>query len=167
MSHDPPWSEITSSPSPIRPPEPPCPSCHRPVPWGAAQCAHCGIQFAVASDHPDFRKPPSTSPLEFIVPVNTNLWAVLSCYLGLLSLGLPSCSLCAGFPANAELRRILLFFMFIPAIPGLAFGIVALKQRKKEATYGAVTGLLRALIGIALSVSALMLTLLLVALASV
>ncbi len=66
------------------------------------------------------------------MPTNVSPWAVASCYLGLIGFCLPVVGL-------------------IFSIPALVFGIIAMRKRSKAQTYGAVTGNIRAIIGLVLS----------------
>ncbi len=64
------------------------------------------------------------SPLSAVVPVGGSIWALLSLYSSLLC--------------------------FIPGLPllGVLFGVIALMTHKHKASYGSITGNLRAILGI-------------------
>jgi hypothetical protein len=78
---------------------------------------------------PDLRKDDVVGPTDFLIPTNVSPWAIGSCYLGLLGLILP-------------------FIGLILAVPAFIFGILALSKRNKRTTYGSVTGMIRAVIGL-------------------
>src|SRR5579883_320273 len=84
-------------------------------------------------DRPRRRRPSAdVDPVGFIVPTDVSAWSIISCYAGLIGFCLP-------------------FVGILFAIPGLICGIVALRRRKKAASYGAVTSDVRAVIGVVLS----------------
>src|SRR5262249_3894609 len=70
-------------------------------------------------------------PVDFIVPTNVSGASILSCYMGLVGFCLPVCGL-------------------VFAIPAVILGIIALRRRRKAASYGAVTSDIRAIIGLVL-----------------
>jgi len=79
------------------------------------------------------RRPPPPSDVEatdFLIPTNVSAWSMAACYFGLFSCFIP-------------------FVGLLMALIALPCGIKALRQRNKKAsTYGAVTGDIRAVIGI-------------------
>lgn len=80
-----------------------------------------------------YAKDPGADAAQFLVPLNVSGWAIASCYMGLLGMCIPIVGL-------------------ILTIPALIFGIIALRRQKRAATYGAVTGNVRAILGIVFSV---------------
>jgi hypothetical protein len=74
----------------------------------------------------------AVQPTDFLIPTNVSGWSILSCYLGLIGFCLP-------------------FIGLVFAIPAFVFGIVALLNRSRSRTYGAVTSDVRAVIGLILS----------------
>lgn len=68
------------------------------------------------------------SALSAVVPIGGSIWALLSLYLSLLSCVIP------GLP-----------------LLSLIFGIVALVTHKQKASYGSITGNIRAVLGILIS----------------
>lgn len=75
------------------------------------------------------RRPDEIEATDFLIPTNVSAASMAACYLGLFSCFLP-------------------FLGFLMAIIALPCGIVALRRRKKAQSYGAVTGDIRAVVGI-------------------
>jgi len=71
---------------------------------------------------------PGESALSAVVPIGGSIWALLSLYLSLLGCVIP------GLP-----------------LLSLLFGIVALLTHKSKASYGSITGNMRAVLGILIS----------------
>jgi hypothetical protein len=76
--------------------------------------------------------PPGVEPTEFLIPTGVSAWSMAACYFGIFSCVVP-------------------FLGPIMALVALPCGIIALRRRKKANTYGAVTGDVRAIIGIVCS----------------
>jgi hypothetical protein len=81
-------------------------------------------------DADDDRESPEDAALGAIVPVGVSIWALLSLYTALFSCVIPGLGLLA-----------------------IIFGILALMTHKQKATYGSVSGNIRAIIGIVLGLS--------------
>jgi hypothetical protein len=75
------------------------------------------------------RSEPEIEATDFLIPTNVSAASMAACYFGLFSCFLP----------------LLGFLMALIALP---CGIVALRRRKKANSYGAVTGDIRAVVGI-------------------
>jgi len=78
------------------------------------------------------RRPPPPPPVEatdFLIPTGVSGYSIAACYLGLIGCFLPILGVVLGPIA-------------------IVCGIVALRRRKKAATYGAVTSDIRAVLGI-------------------
>jgi len=75
--------------------------------------------------------PPAVEATDFLIPTGVSGYSMAACYLGLVSCFLPILGL-------------------VFAAIAIVCGIVALRRRKKAVTYGAVTGDIRAVIGIIL-----------------
>jgi hypothetical protein len=69
---------------------------------------------------------------EMLIPTGVSAYSMAACYFGLFSCFIPVLGL-------------------LMALIALPCGIAALKRRKKKATYGAVTGDIRAVVGIVCS----------------
>jgi hypothetical protein len=80
-------------------------------------------------DRPRRRRPDEIEATDFLIPTNVSAASMAACYLGLFSCFLP-------------------FLGFLMALIALPCGIVALRRRKKSSSYGAVTGDIRAVVGI-------------------
>jgi hypothetical protein len=137
MSDD---DRLTDSPA-----EETCPECGRAVAPGRARCRHCGARLTEVLDidlHRDVRRirrdAPSDDAVQFIVPTNVSVWSLIACYAGFIGMCVP-------------------FFGLVFAVPSFICGIVALRRRKKEASYGAVTSDVRAILGLVFSGIALLL----------
>lgn len=66
---------------------------------------------------------------DLIIPTNVSVWSMLACYLGIFGCLIP-------------------FLGFFMGILAIIFGFVAFKKKKKRDSYGAVTGDIRAVVGI-------------------
>ena len=109
----------------------PCPSCGELVSTRATRCRFCGEGLYEDDEDDRPRHSNAVEPTDFLIPTNVSPWAIGSCYLGLIAFCLP----------------------FIGAVLGLVavlFGIMALRGRKKTASYGSVTSNIRAIIGLVL-----------------
>jgi hypothetical protein len=97
------------------------------------RCCSCGRQLGTVLPvvEPVARPRQAEKAVDFLVPTNVSRWALASCYLGLVGFLLPLC----GF-----------FF----AVPAVLCGIMALRNRPAGGSYNAVTGNLRAIIGLTL-----------------
>jgi hypothetical protein len=116
------------SSSPTRP----CPFCGEAIQAEAIKCRFCGE--IVRRDGP-----PDDGPVQFIVPVNVSGWSLAACYAGLIGLCIPVVGL-------------------VFAIPALIFGIIAVKKMKAGAnSYGAISGNIRAVLGLIFSILAILL----------
>lgn len=112
-----------------------CPECREGNRWDAARCRACGADLDDFEDEPRRRRserPADIQPTDFLVPTEVSGWAIASCYMGLVGFCLPLVGL-------------------VFAIPALICGIVAIRQRSRTGSYGAVTSNMRAIIGIVLS----------------
>jgi hypothetical protein len=107
-----------------------CPFCRKGVPAEAKQCPHCN-EWLYDADGRLRQRGDKVEPLDFLVPRRVSLSSMLACYLGLLGACVP-------------------FLGLAFAVPAIICGIVALRRRRKSATYGAVTSDIRAFIGIVL-----------------
>jgi hypothetical protein len=120
--------------------EEPCPFCGRHISVRAERCRFCG-EYLYEEDEeepPRPRRGQSLQPTDLLIPTNVSAWAIGSCYMGLVGFCLP-----------------LVGLLF--AIPGFIFGILALRQKRRRGSYGAVTGNIRAIIGLVLSSLAILL----------
>jgi hypothetical protein len=102
----------------------------------AEKCRFCG-EWLDEDDEDEGRpsRPRRREEVEvtdFLVPTNVSGWSIASCYMGLIGFCLP-------------------FIGVIFAVPALIFGIIALRKRKQQASYGSVTSDMRAVIGLILS----------------
>ncbi len=119
------------------PSEQPCPKCSKQVSSRAFVCPFCNASLDEEEDYgPETRKRPMKQSAEigavdFIVPTHVSGASILSCYMGLIGFCLP-------------------LFGLVFAIPAVIFGIIALRRRRKAASYGAVTSDIRAIIGLIL-----------------
>ena len=81
------------------------------------------------------RRPPRREqvfePTEILIPTGVSGYSIAACYIGLVSCFLPL----IGLPF---------------AVVAVVCGVMALRRRKKSGTYGAVTGDIRAVVGIVL-----------------
>ena len=81
-------------------------------------------------ERPRRRREPEIGATDFLIPTNVSRYSLAACYLGLFS---------CVFPLVG----------FLMAIVAVLCGIKALRQRKKRAeSYGAVTGDIRAVLGV-------------------
>ena len=80
-------------------------------------------------DRPRRRRKPEIEATDFLIPTNVSAASMAACYFGIFSCFLP----------------LLGFRMAMIALP---CGIVALRRRKKDNSYGAVTGDIRAVVGV-------------------
>lgn len=81
-------------------------------------------------ERPRRRHEPEIGATDFLIPTDVSVYSMAACYLGLFSCFIPLLGL-------------------LMALVGLLCGIKALRQRKKRAaTYGAVTGDIRAILGV-------------------
>jgi hypothetical protein len=78
------------------------------------------------------RREEPVGPTDFLVPTGVSRWAIASCYFGLIGLCVP----CLGL---------------VLAIPAFVCGVVAIRQRRNDASYGSVTSNVRAIIGLVAS----------------
>ena len=83
------------------------------------------------------REKQGVEPEEFLIPTNVSACAIGSCYMGLVGFCLPLVGL-------------------IFAIPAVIMGIIALRQHKKMNTYGGATSNIRAIIGLCLGGTAVL-----------
>ena len=81
-----------------------------------------------ADENEEQRDDLGSSPLSALVPVGGSIWALLSLYLAILGCVVP------GLPLLA-----------------LLFGVIALITHESKASYGSITGNIRAVLGILLS----------------
>jgi hypothetical protein len=73
---------------------------------------------------------PEVEATDFLIPTNVSAWSMAACYFGLFSCFIP-------------------FIGLVMALVAFPCGIVALRRRKKKAaSYGSVTGDIRAVIGL-------------------
>jgi hypothetical protein len=77
------------------------------------------------------RRHDTTEATDFLIPTNVSGWSLAACYCGLIGFCLPL----LGLPF---------------ALTGVVCGIVALRRRRKAASYGAVTSDIRAVLGLIL-----------------
>ena len=77
--------------------------------------------------------PPGVEPTEFLIPTGVSTWSMAACYFGLFS-----CVVAIPRPDHGDLLR-------------CRAASSQLRRRKKANTYGAVTGDVRAIIGIVCS----------------
>lgn len=123
----------------------PCPNCGTPTPQDTRICPVCNP----AANIPQFRpaypmpqphafpqgaapQPPGSDQFEatdLLIPRGVSTWSMAACYLGLIGMCLPV----VGFPL---------------ALFALICSIVAITRRKKSGSYGAVTGDIRAIVGL-------------------
>jgi uncharacterized BrkB/YihY/UPF0761 family membrane protein len=75
------------------------------------------------------KKAPEIEATDFLIPTNVSAASMAACYFGIFSCFLP-------------------FLGFLMALIALPCGIVALRRRTKANTYGAVTGDIRAIVGV-------------------
>lgn len=81
-------------------------------------------------ERPRRRREPEIGATDFLIPTDVSRYSMAACYLGLFSCFLPVVGL-------------------LMALVGLLCGIKALRQRKKRSnSYGAVTGDIRAIVGV-------------------
>ncbi len=81
-------------------------------------------------ERPRRRREPEIGATDFLIPTDVSRYSMAACYLGLFSCFIPLVGL-------------------LMALVGLLCGIVALRQKKKHAaSYGAVTGDIRAILGV-------------------
>jgi hypothetical protein len=113
-----------------------CTFCRKIVPGEAKQCPHCG-EWLYDADGRVRQRSDKVEPLDFLVPRRVSLSSMLAFYLGLMG--------CLPFVGLAF------------AVPAVICGIVALRRRRKSATYGAVTSNIRAILGIAIGGLAILL----------
>jgi hypothetical protein len=107
----------------------PCPECGKMIPRTAPRCEYCGCEFEYDDEPPPRRD--QDSPASLLVPLNVSGWALASCYLGLVGFCMPLAGL-------------------VFAVPAIVCGILALRRRKRATSYGAITGNIRAVIGLVL-----------------
>ena len=115
----------------------PCPFCGELISRTAERCRFCGEDL-YEDEERDRRRPRRRSrnqdqieATDFIIPTNVSGWAIASCYLGLIGFCLPVIGL-------------------VFAVPAVICGIVAFKNWSNKGSYGAVTGNIRAFIGLVL-----------------
>ena len=77
------------------------------------------------------RREPEFEATDILIPTGVSGYSIAACYIGLVSCFLP-----------------VLGLLF--ALVAIVCGVIALRRRKKGATYGAVTGDIRAVVGIIL-----------------
>ena len=80
---------------------------------------------------PNIRREEGVGAVDFLVPTKVSGAALLSCYMGLVGFLLP-------------------LFGLLFAVPAVILGIVAILRRNKSVSYGSVTSIIRAVIGIVL-----------------
>ena len=78
------------------------------------------------------RREPEFEATDILIPTGVSAYSMAACYFGLFSCFIPLLGL-------------------LMALIALPCGIMALRRRKKKATYGAITGDIRAVIGIVCS----------------
>lgn len=125
----------------------PCPFCGKLISARADRCRFCGewlteeeeeFEEEDLDDEGELprhhrRRDNDLQPTDLLIPTNVSGWAIASCYLGLIGFCLP-------------------FIGLLFAIPAFICGIMAMTRRPvKKATYGSVTGNIRAVIGLILS----------------
>jgi predicted branched-subunit amino acid permease len=112
-----------------------CPYCGGANETVARRCGHCGEYLtgearqnahARADDFADS----AGLAAQFVVPINVSVWAIISCWAGLIGFCIPLAGL-------------------IFTIPAVVCGIIALRQiRRRDPSYGKMTGQVRAVIGL-------------------
>jgi len=81
-------------------------------------------------ERPRRRREPEIAATDFLIPTDVSRYSMAACYLGLFSCFIP-------------------LLGFLMALVAVLCGIKALRQRKKDsASYGAVTGDIRAILGL-------------------
>jgi hypothetical protein len=120
------------------PPREPCPFCGELILATAIKCRFCG-RFLDEDELPPLPcSSTSVKPIEFLVPTNVSRCSIASCYFGFIGLCLPIVGL-------------------VFAIPAFICGVVALRKRRKDVSYGAVTSDIRAIMGLVFSGLAILL----------
>jgi zinc-ribbon domain len=108
----------------------PCPNCGKLLSPAVEVCPRCGEDIYEDAPRPR-RRNNAVEAEDFLIPTNVPMSAIAACYLGLIAFCLP-------------------FIGFLLAFPAVICGIVALRRAKKGASYNAVTGKIRAIIGLVL-----------------
>jgi hypothetical protein len=121
-----------------------CPFCRKTVPTEARQCPHCN-QWLYEVDG-SIRQGEPLGAVDFLIPTRVSGRSLISCYMALLGFCLPFVGLLFAVPelvrGQNPAQGLLVSLPFVGllfAVPAIICGFVAIRRRRKVASYGAVT----------------------------